>query len=139
MPAWCLTETPGARAPGEPVSPRLRQDSGQTLPVRHQLPPEDPIRHAGRLLPDPSHGLTMFSYNSTHRVVVCRICKSCVIPGRRSQERHLRAKPHRLSGSVLKETVRLLSSYDLRTREELKEHQPGPDGECQLVEHLASY
>jgi hypothetical protein len=81
----------------------------------------------------------MFPYNSTHQVVMCRACKSCVIPRRQCRERHLRAKPHRLSGSVLKETVRLLSSYDLRTIAKLREHKPQPEDKCQLVEYLASY
>ena len=81
----------------------------------------------------------MFLYNSTHQVVVCRTCKSCIIPGRRSQERHLQARPHQLSGSVLKETVQLLSSYDLWTLAELREYKPQPGDKCQLLEHLASY
>jgi hypothetical protein len=40
---------------------------------------------------------------------------------------------------VLKETVQLLSSHDLRTIAELREHKPRPEDECQPVEHLASY
>jgi hypothetical protein len=39
----------------------------------------------------------------------------------------------------LKETVQLLSSYDLRTSDELREHKPQLRDKCQLVEHLASY
>ena len=81
----------------------------------------------------------MFSYNPTHRVVVCHLCSSCIVPGLRSQERHLRAKPHRLTGDTLKTTVQLLDSYNLRTVEELREHKPGARDECRPIEHLASY
>jgi len=81
----------------------------------------------------------MFSYDPIHRVVVCRLCSSCVVPGRRSQERHLRAKPHRLTGDTLKTTVQLLDSYDLRTVAELREHKPRARDERRPIEHLASY
>jgi hypothetical protein len=81
----------------------------------------------------------MFSYNSTHRVVIYHLYKSCVIPGPSSQQRHLRAELHRLSGDELSTTMQLLSSYNLRTVEELRENKPQPLDECQLIEHLASY
>ena len=81
----------------------------------------------------------MFSYNSTHRVVVCHVCKSCIIPGRSSQERHLRAEPHRLLGEVLSTTVELLSSYNLRGVGELKEHKPRLEDQSEPIEHLAGY
>jgi hypothetical protein len=81
----------------------------------------------------------MFSYNPVHQVVVCHVCKSCIIPGCSSQERHLRAEPHRLSGEELKTTVQLLSSYNLRTVEELREHKPRIEDQCQVIEHLACY
>ncbi|KAF4611388.1 hypothetical protein G7Y89_g15625 [Cudoniella acicularis] len=57
----------------------------------------------------------MSSYNLTHRVVVCYVC------------------------DVLSTTVQLLSSYDLRSIRELKEHKPRPEDQCQPIEHLASY
>jgi hypothetical protein len=81
----------------------------------------------------------MFIYNPIHKIVVCQACKLSIIPGLGSQERHLRAEPHRLSGDILKTTVQLLSSYDLRTIEELKEHKPRPEANCELIEYLASY
>jgi hypothetical protein len=81
----------------------------------------------------------MFSHNPVHQVVVCYVCYSCIVPGRRSQERHLRAKPHRLSGDPLSTTVQLLSSYSLRTAHELKEYKPCLGDECQPIEHLACY
>jgi hypothetical protein len=37
-------------------------------------------------------------------------------------------------GEVLKTTVQLLGSYDLRSAAELKEHKPRPEDECQLIE-----
>jgi orsellinic acid/F9775 biosynthesis protein OrsD/helicase-like protein/RAD3-like DEAD/DEAH box helicase len=64
----------------------------------------------------------MFQYNSTHQVVICEQCASCIVPGRSSQERHLRTKPHRLSGAILKTTVQQLESYSLRTIVELREY-----------------
>jgi orsellinic acid/F9775 biosynthesis protein OrsD/helicase-like protein/RAD3-like DEAD/DEAH box helicase len=81
----------------------------------------------------------MFSHNPTHWVVVCHVCRSCIIPGRDSQKRHLRAEPHRLLGDVLSTTIELLSSYNLRSIRELKEHKPRPTDQCQAIEHLASY
>lgn len=81
----------------------------------------------------------MFSYNPTHRVVICHLCQSCIIPGQASQERHLRAKPHQLLGDVLKSTMKLLSSYDLSSVQELQLGKPRPEEQCELVEHLASY
>ncbi|KFX97428.1 hypothetical protein O988_04874 [Pseudogymnoascus sp. VKM F-3808] len=77
----------------------------------------------------------IFSYNSTYGVVV----HSCVIPGPTSQERHRRAEPHRLLGGVLKSTVQQLSSYDLRTVEELKAHKPRPEDKCEKIQQLSSY
>ena len=81
----------------------------------------------------------MFSYNPVHGVVVCHVCGSCVAPGRSGQERHLRNAPHRLLGDVLRATLRLLSSYELRTVQELREHKPRPEDHCQAIKHLASY
>lgn len=87
----------------------------------------------------PTNNLGMFSFDPIHKVVVCHLCSSCIVPGLRSQERHLRAKPHRLTGDTLKTTVQLLDSYDLRTVEELREHRPRTRDECRPIEHLASY
>jgi hypothetical protein len=81
----------------------------------------------------------MFSYDPIHRAVVCHLCSSYIIPGLRSRERHLRAKPHRLTSDTLKATVQLLNSYNLRTIEELREHKPRARDEYRPIEHLASY
>jgi hypothetical protein len=62
----------------------------------------------------------MFSFDPIHKVVVCHLYSSYIILGLRSQERHLRAKPHRLTSDTLKTTVQLLDSCDLRTVEELR-------------------
>jgi len=66
----------------------------------------------------------MFLYNPVYQVVMCHVYKSYIIPGYLSQERHLWAELHRLSGGELKTIVQLLSSYNLRIVEELREHKP---------------
>ena len=83
--------------------------------------------------------MSFFSYNSVHRVVICHTCHSCIVPGHRSQEYHLRAEPHRLLGQVLKTTLELLSTYSLRTLGELQQHKPRVEDKCQVIEHLAVY
>jgi hypothetical protein len=81
----------------------------------------------------------MFSYDELHKVVVCHQCKSCIIPGPAGQTRHLRAEPHRLLGEALKATLRLLSSFDLKTIDELKREKPAGRSRCQPIEHLRVY
>ena len=81
----------------------------------------------------------MFLYNPTHRIAICHVYKSCVVPGARNQKRHLRAQPYRLLGDKLKATAELLSSYDLRSMAELREHKPRPKNKCQMIERLVSY
>jgi hypothetical protein len=81
----------------------------------------------------------MFLYNSTHKIVICDVCRSSIIPGTKSQQRHLRERPHQLLGDTLATTLQLLSSYELRSAEELKAHKPGPDDQCQLIEYLQSF
>jgi hypothetical protein len=81
----------------------------------------------------------MFSYNPTYRVAICHVYKSCIVLGARSQERHLRAQPHRLLGDELKAAAELLSSYDLRSVAKLREHKPWPKDKCQIIKHLISY
>jgi hypothetical protein len=61
-----------------------------------------------------------FSYNAAHRVVICRDCRTCVVPTAAGRENHLRAAPHSLRGAALKTTIELLSSYSLKTVAELK-------------------
>ena len=50
----------------------------------------------------------MFYYNATHQVVVCQACQSGILPGARSQERHLRGvcPPH---GAIPRAARRLLA------------------------------
>ena len=83
--------------------------------------------------------MSAFSYNSLHQVVVCHTCHSCIVPGSRSQEYHLRAEPHRLLGLELKTTLELFSTYRLRTLEELKQAKPQAEDKCQVIEHLTVY
>jgi hypothetical protein len=81
----------------------------------------------------------MFLYNSDHRVVVCHLCRSCIVPGRQSFERHLRADPHRLLGAELKASVELLLSYRLKTADELRETKPKTEDESQAIDGLECY
>ena len=83
--------------------------------------------------------MSAFSYNSLHQVVVCHVCHSCIVPGSRSQEYHLRAEPHRLLGLELKTTLKLFSTYKLRTLEELKQDKPQAENKCQVIEHFTIY
>lgn len=79
----------------------------------------------------------MFHHNSTHRVVVCTLCHSCIIPGSNGQERHLRAEPHRLTGNPLKTAVKLLQSYNLRSVEEIRTLSPRTA--CIPLDYLSTY
>ena len=52
-------------------------------------------------------------------MIVCKPCETCIVPGRRNQERHLRAQPHRLLGAELKATIEYFDGLDLKTAEQL--------------------
>jgi hypothetical protein len=80
-----------------------------------------------------------FSYNAAHQVLVCRDCKTCVVPTATGRENHLRAAPHHLRGETLKTTRELLSSYRLRTATELKQGKPGTTDHCARIEGLEIY
>lgn len=81
----------------------------------------------------------MFSYNTEHQVVICHTCRSCIAPGRASQERHLRSHPHRLLGNELASTLELFSSYRARGLGELREYKPRIEDSCGIIEHLTCY
>jgi hypothetical protein len=81
----------------------------------------------------------MFSYNPVHQVIVCSNCHSCILPGRASQTRHLRAKPHRLRGDALKATLQLFSSYSVRTVDELRAYKPRAEDGVTRIKGLAPY
>ena len=83
---------------------------------------------------DGDRRFTNFTFNSTHRVVVCRQCKTCMVPGRMSVERHLRRHPHSLLSDVLKSTTEYLLSLDLKPLAELHAHKPA--GQCAAIKHL---
>jgi len=85
------------------------------------------------------HFFKMFSYNSTHQFIVCSECGSGIIPKISSIKRHLRGKPHRLSGDELEATAQLLVSYQLRTIEQLREYTKQLDGPCEAIKDLAMY
>ncbi|KFZ19884.1 hypothetical protein V502_03445 [Pseudogymnoascus sp. VKM F-4520 (FW-2644)] len=90
----------------DPVRALASGTLGRThLPVNDEPPPDDgwddrraslicsyPYRpSAVRAIITPA--TPMFSYDAAHRVVVCRACGSCVVPGRSNQDRRLRAAP----------------------------------------------
>lgn len=81
----------------------------------------------------------MFVYNPDHRVVVCSLCRSCIVPGRLSFERHLRADPHRLLGPALKASIELLLSYQARTTKELCKTKPALGDQCRVIDGLDCY
>ena len=80
---------------------------------------------------------TELAYNCLHQLVVCKRCKTGVIPGHSSVERHLRAEPHRLLGQALKAHLAYTDSLALRTLEALQGDKPA-NGGAQL-EYLEVY
>jgi hypothetical protein len=84
-------------------------------------------------------GLDDFTYDPDHRVIVCRICETCLIPKPTSWKSHLRAEPHQMKGETLRSTVEQLLSYELRPVEELRQWRPDRKRPCQLVKGLAVY
>jgi predicted metal-binding protein len=56
-------------------------------------------------------------YNSDHQVLVCKFCQTCVMPSRKSIEKHLRSQPHRLTGQTLKSHLEYTDSLKLRSLE----------------------
>ena len=78
-----------------------------------------------------------FVYDKVHRVVVCRTCRTCILPGRQCIERHLRAEPHRLLGPTLKTSLEHLLGLELLPRQELQKRKP-PSGVAR-IEHLEVY
>jgi hypothetical protein len=83
---------------------------------------------------------TELAYNSLHQLVVCKRCKTSVIPGRSSVERHLRAEPHRLLGQALKAHLVYTDSLALRTLEVLQGSKPANGGtQLEYLEVYNSY
>jgi superfamily II DNA or RNA helicase len=80
----------------------------------------------------------MYFYNPTHQVVICEECQSCIKPGHRSQERHLREK-HQLRGTTLKTTLQLLDSYVLKSVTQLREYVRQLDSPCETLEYLKCF
>ena len=80
------------------------------------------------------------SYDARHGVVVCRQCRTCLSPdGPRQWRRHLRREPHGLKDERLARAVGLLSTYELRTRDELRRRRPDRRVPCERIEGLATY
>ncbi|ELR02112.1 hypothetical protein GMDG_05272 [Pseudogymnoascus destructans 20631-21] len=81
----------------------------------------------------------MFSYEAAHRIIICELCQSVILPGLTSQQWHLRNEPHRLLGDALAATIRLFEGYELCTVEQLRLNKPGRDDGCRLIERLQSF
>ena len=58
---------------------------------------------------------------------------------RSSGARHLRRGPHRLQGKPLQQRVDMLSGYELRGRQELRQLRPRRRTPCRKIEGLTSY
>ena len=83
-------------------------------------------------------GATDFVYNAEHRVVICRKCGTCLAPGGpKAWKDHLGRKPHWIKGDELRTTVELLSTYDLRGKEELRKWRPGRRTPYEPIKALA--
>ncbi|KFY96556.1 hypothetical protein V500_02410 [Pseudogymnoascus sp. VKM F-4518 (FW-2643)] len=90
----------------------------------------------------PSSETSVFDLDAT-KILCCALVIGFVtmeITWRQSrQEQHLRADPHRLLGDVLKATVQLLSNYELKTIEELKDQARKLGARYAPIEGLARY
>ncbi|KUJ16656.1 uncharacterized protein LY89DRAFT_749500 [Mollisia scopiformis] len=53
-------------------------------------------------------------YLAAYEVVICIECQTCLLPGRSSQERHLRQPPHSSRGPQLQALLDLLVTYQLQ-------------------------
>ena len=77
------------------------------------------------------------TYNSLHKVAICRRCKTCIVPdGPKQWAYHLRAEPHRMKGAVLEAQIQLLLTLELRGREELTRGRPSRREACKPVDGL---
>lgn len=85
-------------------------------------------------------GVDDFAYNAEHRVVVCQRCGTCLMPGGPKQWKyHLRRRPHGMRGERLRRVIELLSTYDLREKEELRRWRPGRRTPCERIIGLSVY
>lgn len=85
-------------------------------------------------------GADNFVYDEEHRGVVCERCGTCLAPGGpRNWKDHLGKKPHHMKGDELRRTIGLLSTYDLRGKEELRQWRPNRRTPCRRIEHLVAY
>ena len=65
--------------------------------------------------------MDQLAYDTTHQVIVCKWCRTCVAPGRAATERHFRRKStHGLVGPTLRAYVEYADSFLLRPLNELK-------------------
>ncbi len=81
-----------------------------------------------------------FTFDGDHGVVVCRECATCIVPdGPHKWKHHLRREPHRMGGKRLLKTIDLISSYELRGRDELRRRRPDRRAPCKRIPRLATY
>ncbi|EFZ03297.2 tlh3 [Metarhizium robertsii ARSEF 23] len=96
-----------------------------------------------------------FIYNREYQILICVACESVVSPGKRSFYHHLNR--HRILGPVslnsmdldklvynmmgeqLRGTIELLSTYDLRGAEELRQQRPHRRRPCEIIDGLTEY
>ena len=73
-------------------------------------------------------------------MIICQPCGTCLPPdGPKQWVRHLRREPHRLQGKRLQQMVDVLSGYELRGREELRQRRPHRRTPCRKIKYLTSY
>ena len=66
-------------------------------------------------------GTDDFVYNAEHRVVVCEKFATCLAPDDpKNWKNHLGRKPHYMKNEKLRRIFELLSTYDLRGKEDLR-------------------
>lgn len=85
-------------------------------------------------------GLTNFTYNEEHAIAICGLCGTCMIPdGPQKWKAHIWRKPHKFKGKRVKATIELLSSYTLRSQDELRLHRPHRRTPCKRIPNLKVY
>ena len=85
-------------------------------------------------------GADDFVYNAEHWVVVCVKCGICfALNGPKNWKNHLGRAPHFMKGDELRRTVELLSTFDLRGKDELQRWRPSRRAPCLAIQSLQEY
>lgn len=81
-----------------------------------------------------------FVFDKEHGVVTCRQCETCIVPDGPTKWRyHLRRERHRMRGKNLRAAIDLLSTYELRGKDELRRCRPDRRVPCKRINGLAVY